>query len=316
MMQTFLYWLAKSIVLCIQSLPLTCVAILGNGGGALTHLFDSRHRRVVRNNLRRAFPEKSETEIRLLARTTFRRIGENYACGVKTAVMSFEAILTRCQMIGTEKLSTPNRAAFVGPPSEFAAKGAPGAAPCNRIVAIGHFGNFELYTMIGRCVPGFRGATTYRALPQAGLDRLLRELREGSGCLCFERRTQARELARALNQKGIVLGLLSDQHAGNKGVWAPFFGVDCSTTSAPAIYALRYDSPLNTAIVYRVGLGRWQIEVGDEIPTHENGEPRTVEAIMCDVNQIFEAAIRRDPANWFWVHNRWKARPPQAPVKP
>jgi KDO2-lipid IV(A) lauroyltransferase len=31
-------------------------------------------------------------------------------------------------------------------------------------------------------------------------------------------------------------------------------------------------------------------------------------AIMLDVNRAFEAAVRRDPANWFWVHNRWKAR--------
>jgi hypothetical protein len=29
---------------------------------------------------------------------------------------------------------------------------------------------------------------------------------------------------------------------------------------------------------------------------------------MLDVNRAFEAAVRRDPANWFWVHNRWKAR--------
>jgi KDO2-lipid IV(A) lauroyltransferase len=28
---------------------------------------------------------------------------------------------------------------------------------------------------------------------------------------------------------------------------------------------------------------------------------------MRDVNLAFEAAVRRDPANWFWVHNRWKA---------
>jgi KDO2-lipid IV(A) lauroyltransferase len=27
---------------------------------------------------------------------------------------------------------------------------------------------------------------------------------------------------------------------------------------------------------------------------------------MRQVNQAFETAVRRDPANWFWVHNRWK----------
>jgi KDO2-lipid IV(A) lauroyltransferase len=75
---------------------------------------------------------------------------------------------------------------------------------------------------------------------------------------------------------------------------------------APAVFALRYRCPLYTAICYRTGLATLQIEVGEEIPTQENGHPRTSEAIMRAVNRAFEAAIRRDPANWFWVHNRWK----------
>jgi lauroyl/myristoyl acyltransferase len=314
-MQTFLYWFAKSFVVFIQALPLRVVALIGRGGGALAHLLDARHRRVVRTNLQRAFPEKSKAEVRAIAREHFRRLGENYACAVKTAGMSFEETLLICPPVGTEKLSSPARGAFIGPHQEFTAPGTEGAAPNNRIVAIGHFGNFELYSVLGRCVPGYMPATTYKGLPQPGLNRLLDELRVGSGLVTFERNTQTKQLLRALGKKGVVLGVLSDQNAGNNGVWGPFFGIDCSTTPAPAVLAIRYESPLNTAIIFRVGLGRWQIEVGDEIPTVEKGAPRAVEDIMADVNKVFEAAIRRDPANWFWVHKRWKAKPPVVRVK-
>jgi KDO2-lipid IV(A) lauroyltransferase len=62
-----------------------------------------------------------------------------------------------------------------------------------------------------------------------------------------------------------------------------------------------------TGICYRVGLAQWRIEAGAEIPTHENGQARTTMSIMSDINRAFEVAVRRDPANWFWVHNRWKA---------
>ncbi len=86
----------------------------------------------------------------------------------------------------------------------------------------------------------------------------------------------------------------------------PFLGHDCDTSAAPAVFALRYHCPLHTAICYRIGLAKWRIEVGDEIPTRENGAPRSIEAIMRDVNRAFEIAVRRDPANWFWVHRRWK----------
>jgi KDO2-lipid IV(A) lauroyltransferase len=90
----------------------------------------------------------------------------------------------------------------------------------------------------------------------------------------------------------------------------PFFGHDSSTSAAPAIFALRYRCSLYTGICYRVGLAKWRIEAGAEIPVLENGQPRSTRAIMLEVNQAFEAAIRRDPANWFWVHNRWKPPPP------
>jgi KDO2-lipid IV(A) lauroyltransferase len=182
----------------------------------------------------------------------------------------------------------------------------PGVTPGNRVVAIGHFGNFELYARFGQLVPAFKCATTYRGLRQPSLDRLLKSMREKSGCLYFERRTDGAALKTAMAGKGLMLGLLSDQHGGNKGLRTPFLGHECSTQAAVAVFALRYDCPLHTAICYRVGLGRWEIEVGDEIPTRENGQPRSAEAIILDVNRAFEKAVLRDPANWFWVHNRWK----------
>jgi KDO2-lipid IV(A) lauroyltransferase len=75
--------------------------------------------------------------------------------------------------------------------------------------------------------------------------------------------------------------------------------------------ALCYKAALTMAICYRTGLARWRIEVGPVIPTHnEKGQERTVEDIIRDVQIQYEIAVRRDPANWFWVHRRWK--PPSA----
>jgi KDO2-lipid IV(A) lauroyltransferase len=68
------------------------------------------------------------------------------------------------------------------------------------------------------------------------------------------------------------------------------------------------------AICYRTELARWRIEVGPFIPTHdEHGQERSVESITHDQQQQYEKAVRRDPANWFWVHRRWK--PPSAHQK-
>ena len=172
------------------------------------------------------------------------------------------------------------------------------------MAAIGHFGNFELYARFHQFSPGYQCATTYRALKHPAFNQLMQDLRGRSGCLYFERRTDGPLLRAAMARPGIILGLLADQ--STSGLRGPFFGHDCSTTLAPAVFALRYHCELYTAFCFRVGLARWRIELGEAVPTHENGRPRDSGDIMRDVNRAFEAAIRRDPANWFWVHRRWK----------
>jgi len=294
-METVLYLLARGLVVFLQGLPLRGVARLGRAGGALAYWLDARHRRVALRNLTMCFgQEKSPREIRALARENFRRIGESFACAAKTAGMSPEALRPHVEFVADRLLASASA----------------GDEPQSVVVAIGHFGNFELYARFGQFVPAFRCATTYRGLRQPALSHLLQSLRERSGCQYFERRFDAPLLRAFKNQRGVMLGLLSDQRAGKAGLRLPFLGHDCSTSAAPAIFALRYRCALHTGICYRVGLAQWRIEAGEEIPTRENGSARSTEAIMADVNRAFEAAVRRDPANWFWVHNRWKVQGP------
>jgi lauroyl/myristoyl acyltransferase len=290
-MEWLLYIPVLALVKLLQALPLRLVARIGRAGGGLAYYLDARHRRVAIRNLEMCLgKECSREDLRAIAKENFRRLGENYASAVKTAAMTAEQLKPHLEFVTTDKLY----------PEPF------GNEAPRRVVAIGHFGNFELYARFGQYIPGVKCATTYRALRQPSLNRLMQSMREKSGILLFERRTEAEALKAAMQTPGILLGLLLDQHAGTGGVIVPFFGKDCSTSAAAAVFALRYDCPLHTGICYRVGLARWRIEAGEEIPTRINGQARNVADITRDINRAFEAAVRRDPANWFWVHNRWK----------
>jgi len=290
-METLLHLLARALIALLQALPLTVVARLGRAGGTVAYGVDVRHRRVAVKNLTLCFGrEKSAAEIRALARENFRRLGENYACAVKTAGMTADELRTHVEFVGSELL----------------AAGSSGAKPRTVVMAIGHFGNFEVYARYGQFGGRYQCATTYRGFRQPSLNRLLQSLREKSGCLYFERRTDANALRATMNQPGIMLGLLADQRAARSGVRVPFFGHECSTSAACAVFALRYDCALHTAICYRTALARWRIEIGPGIPTREQGVPRSTRDITTDINRAFEIAVRRDPANWFWVHDRWK----------
>ncbi len=288
-MDHLIYFFAGIVVAFLQALPLTWVARLGRMMGALAFQLDGRHRRVALDNLTMCFrDEKSPEEIYAIAKENFRRIGENFASAVKTSVMSPWDMLPYFDLTFAKNIL----------PHE------PDAGPHSRIVALGLFGNFELYARFGQFVPIFKCAATYRALNQPALYRILLSLRTRSDCLFFERRQEGAALKAAMNDTGLLLGLLADQ--SSKGVRIPFLGHDCDTSTAPAVFALRYNCPLHTAICYRIGLAKWRVEAGNEIPTRQNGQARPIADIMRDVNLAFEVAVRRDPANWFWVHRRWK----------
>jgi Kdo2-lipid IVA lauroyltransferase/acyltransferase len=285
-----LYLIARGLLGLIRLMPLRLVARLGRALGWIAYGLDRRHQRVALDNLALAFGrEKSQAELHALARENFQRIGENFACAAKTAQMEDADLLKHLEFSGFELVSDdPPRRSWIG--------------------AIGHFGNFELFARSRLRTPHYELVTTYRSLAQPRLNRLLQRLRDRSGCLYLERRTDGQLMGQVLRQKNKLLGLLVDQHAGRAGLPVPFFGQVCSTSRAPALLALRHDCGLLVGICYRVALARWRIELGPEIATHEQGRPRSLEAIMADVNQAFETAIRRDPANWFWVHRRWKKR--------
>lgn len=279
----------RLVVFALQRMPLRVVARIGRALGAIAWHLDRRHRRIAITNLRLALsPRLTRSQIKEVAREHFRRLGENYACAIKTASLTDDELRPHLEIDGLDRLVSPSGQRLVA--------------------AIGHFGNFELYARVNRDDRSWRLATTYRAVRPPSVDRVLQSLRRRSGALFFERNHDGAAVRSALAAGGITLGLLADQHAGPRGLWIPFLGRPCSTSPAPAVYALRFDLPVVPAICFRVALARWRIEIGQPIPTRlPEGPRRTPAEIMSDVNAAFEQAVLRDPANWFWVHRRWKA---------
>ena len=294
------YYLARFFIAVIQLMPLKLVALAGRVGGYLFYFLDVRHRRVAVNNLLASLGNShSKMEIISIARENFCRIGEVYFSALKTAAIPTEKIGSVLSSKGRENISLT--------------KQKDGSLP-SFLFALGHFGNFELYAKSGVFVPGFELSTTYRGFRQPWLEQLILSLRRKSGVSFFDRRWDGEKLRAFMNRPGTITGLLADQSAGRSGMRLPFFGRPCSVTPAPALFALRYNLSLHGCFCRRLGLGRWEIEVGPEIPTHDHDQARPIDDIMSDINSQFESFILEDPANWFWVHDRWK-KPEKAEVR-
>jgi lipopolysaccharide heptosyltransferase II len=171
---------------------------------------------------------------------------------------------------------------------------------------LSHIGNWELQAQMFPPVIGFvRNSTIYQPLANRYIDRHVRELRARAGVELFDRREGFQKAIELLRDGGAI-GILSDQHAGDQGLWVPFFGKLASTTSLPALLTKRTGAALLGTAIYTEAPGRWRMVFADRIDAAGD----SVEAMTTKANELIATQIRRAPEDGFWLHNRWKTPRP------
>jgi lipopolysaccharide heptosyltransferase II len=150
-----------------------------------------------------------------------------------------------------------------------------------------------------------RNASVYQKLGNRFIDEHVRRTRSHTGLELFDRQAGFEPVIELLRSGGGV-GVLSDQHAGDHGLWTPFFGRLASTSPLPALLAKRTRAAIIAAGVYTIGPARWRM-----VFTERFDQPGgSVAELTSRINEIIEQQIRVAPEDWFWVHNRWKTPEP------
>jgi KDO2-lipid IV(A) lauroyltransferase len=95
----------------------------------------------------------------------------------------------------------------------------------------------------------------------------------------------------------------------------PFFGRLAASPRGPAELALRTGAAVVVGWGHRLPGNRHRITVvRPALPARTGDFERDVAAIMQVVNGLLEEAVRASPADWVWMHRRWKTRPPAEPA--
>jgi KDO2-lipid IV(A) lauroyltransferase len=173
-----------------------------------------------------------------------------------------------------------------------------------------HFGNFEL----GGYLMGLFGFPTYtvaRRLDNPYLDRFVNDFRGRTGQFMLPKRG-SRDMIQEVLESGGILTLLGDQAAGEKACWVNFFGRPASTHKAVAAFSLANAAP--TMVSYARRLDRpLHYEVGPEAicdPREASFSLGTIPLLAQWYTDHLENLIRRAPQQYWWLHRRWKGRPP------
>jgi KDO2-lipid IV(A) lauroyltransferase len=184
------------------------------------------------------------------------------------------------------------------------------------IVVTAHIGNWEFS---GLAVAHLVGSmlSVARTLDNPMLDRYVRGVREQLGQRIVDRRGALRPVVRHLRDGGTV-AMLIDQNQRAGGVFVPFFGRLASTVPSAASIALKYDVPVVMGYGLREKDGvHHTIRFGPAFELIRTGDhDADVEANTAMFTRRIEEAVRRAPEQWFWLHRRWRRRPPEERGKP
>jgi KDO2-lipid IV(A) lauroyltransferase len=122
-----------------------------------------------------------------------------------------------------------------------------------------------------------------------------------------------RRVPRSLRENGVVGFLIDQGAAGLASTWVPFFKRLAKTPRGPAVFALRFGSPVVFVAPLRKPDGRFTIGF-EEIPVVESGDKDAdIDRIVADYTAVLERWVRRSPEQYFWHHRRWKHQQPNTP---
>ncbi|TKJ41756.1 hypothetical protein CEE37_04085 [candidate division LCP-89 bacterium B3_LCP] len=245
---------------------------------------------VTRDNLRRAFPEKSPEEIEDIVRNCYRHFG---------AVLSEFARLPLLRKQNVPNLvETDDRHVL-----DEALKAGKGG-----IVVSGHLGNWELMGA-SSSVLGLPVNYVVTDQQNPNVTVFMDQLRQSSGVKIIKRRDAIKGVLKAMKNNELV-AILSDQDAHEAGAFVPFFGRLASTPRGAAMFSLRTGAPLIFVESYRQGMGRLKVIhefISDkDLPLDRDD---AIGELTHRFTARLEEAVRCHPEQWFWMHRRWKSSP-------
>ncbi len=253
-----------------------------------------KEHRIGREQLRLAFPEKSDAEIETILGGVWDNLGR-----FAVEVAHFDEFC----VAGFGK--TARDAITYAPESkERYERIMANAKPTLAFAA--HLANWEL-PAVSTTLLGARTAVLYRRPNIAAVDDVIVKLRTPlMGELVPTGLDAPVRLARLL-QSGVHVGMLADQHY-TRGVEVAFFGRPCRANPLIAMLARQTECPIHGTRVVRLADGNsfWG-EVTDEVKPARDAEGRVdIRGTMQAITGVIEGWIREHPEQWLWLHRRWR----------
>lgn len=265
---------------------------VGRGLGLSAYYMLIRHRNVAIESLTVAFPEKTLSQRKKIARESFIFLGQGFFDILYFLDRPTE-VKNNIRVKGADNLVK----------GLTKKKGA--------IILTAHLGNFPLISL-KLAKMGYTVNLVIRPMREKNADKCFHELRDRGGVKTiksYPRRECVSNILKALKKNELVI-LLMDQNFGTGGVWVKFFNRLAATPVGPIVLGLRTGTAIIPSYIYQEKTGYHCLRILPEfklIKTENNDETVLINAVK--ITRMMEEWIRRHVHQWTWIHRRWKSRP-------
>jgi len=272
-------------------LPASWQSALGAGLGRVLHALAGARRRIALRNLELCMPDLDADARAALVREHFRWLGRSLLERGLLWYAPRERVMRLIEVEGDAHLAERTE------------------GPVMWLVP--HFMALEVAAAAVQLFQTRRGATIYQAQSNPVFDAALRAGRERFGdSVLFSRHDSAKPLIRAIRQDKLGFFNLPDMDFGLKdAAFVPFFGVPAATLLAPSRMARLLGMTVQPVIATMKEEGGWRVRF---LPAWQGWPTDDAVADTARMNRWIEDEVRKLPAQYLWVHKRFKTRPPGA----
>ncbi len=280
--------LALAFLWLVHWLPVRMQAAIGAGLGALLHRLASSRRRIATRNIELCLPELDGAARARLVREHFGWLGRSIVERGMLWYAPRERIQGLIEVEGDVHLAERTD------------------APVMWLVP--HFVALEVAAAAVQLFQTRRGATIYQAQSNPVFDAAVRKGRQRfGGSELFTRQDSAKPLIRAIRQQGMGFFNLPDMDFGIKdAAFVSFFGVPAATLLAPSRMSRMLGMVVQPVVAEMREEGGWRVRFLPPLPDWPTDDAL---ADTLHMNRWIEAQVRRNPAQYLWVHRRFKTRP-------
>jgi len=275
----------------IPHIPFKIINLLSHILGFLGYLVSFKTRKMIMNNLHKAFQDTLEQkEKKSIARIIYVNIVKGYFESMVSCNSCKHKVLNQISLTGEEHLKT-------------ALEGGKGI-----IAVTAHFGNFILMGAKFH-EEGYPFYTVIREPKDPRIARVLRKYRSMMGFPSIPvkpRKLCINSILAHLRRNKIVC-LIVDENKKSGGITVDFLGHPAPTVQAPALIAMKTGAAIVPIFIVRQKKDSHKIIIDPPLNYTTTGDKtQDMYAITLRITKIIESYIKHYPTQWYWINNRWK----------